>query len=273
MGRLLSDQMAAKKAVKKLSEVEFKVCSQFGDDGIIQYLIHNMDVSNRRFIEFGVEDYTECNTRFLLLMGDWSGLIIDGSAENIRKVKRSEIYWKYDLKAEAAFVTRENIDEIFSRHSFSGEIGLLSIDIDGNDYWIWEKIEVVKPDIVVVEFNSVFGGERKITIPYDAAFARTGAHFSNLYYGCSLGALCHLAERKGYYLVGCNSAGNNAYFVRKEKIGNLSIFTAREGYVDSKFKESRDQRGKLTFHSGKERRKIIAGLPVFNVETNSTEEF
>ena len=91
------------------------------------------------------------------------------------------------------------------------------------------------PIVVIVEYNSVFGNMHAITVPYNAQFDRTQAHFSNLYWGCSLKALTMLAEKKGYSFVGCNSNGNNAYFIRNDKLGPLKVLSAEEGYVESIF--------------------------------------
>ncbi len=184
-----------------LVDAEFKVFSQFGDDGIIQYLIHILNIHEASFIEFGVENYTESNTRFLLIHDNWRGLIIDGSDEHIESIKQDDISWRHDLTAVCSFVSKENINQTIRKAGFSGPIGLLSIDIDGNDYWIWECLDVCNPVIVIVEYNSVFGVEHAITIPYQHDFQRTQAHHSNLYWGCSLRALAILAEKKDIVLL------------------------------------------------------------------------
>ena len=266
--RLLVNQLRARGPVADLREAEFKVFSQFGDDGIIQYLINEVAPGSRTFIEFGVEDYTESNTRFLLVNDNWRGLVLDGSEANVERIRRDEIYWRHDLTAASAFVTRENVNDLFAAHGFAGELGLLSIDIDGNDYWVWEAVEVVRPAIVVAEYNSVFGARRAVTVPYDPAFRRTAAHPSNLYFGCSLRALDVLARRKGYAFAGSNSAGNNAYFVRLDKMGKIARPGVEEGYVESRFRESRDAAGRLTFLAGEARRRAIEELEVFDVEEN-----
>lgn len=254
---------------KGLHESEFKVFSQFGDDGIIQYLVHLLDIKENSFIEFGVENYTESNTRFLLVHDNWRGLIIDGSEKHILSIKQDDIYWRHDLTAVCSFVSKENINQIIHNAGFSGPIGLLSIDIDGNDYWIWDCITVCDPIIVIVEYNSVFGNMHAITVPYNTQFDRTQAHFSNLYWGCSLKALIMLAEKKGYSFVGCNSNGNNAYFIRNDKLGPLKVLSAEEGYVESRFRESRAADGSLTFISGEDRLKVIESMYVFNLANNS----
>jgi len=268
IAKILIDKMKTGRIVSDIREREFKVFSQFSDDGIIQYLIHHLQIepSAQRFIEFGVENYVESNTRFLLVNNNWHGLVMDSSTDYIRYIQEDEIYWKHDLTAVPAFIDRGNINSLISQHQFGGEIGILSIDVDGNDYWIWQQIDVVRPIIVIVEYNSLFGHQHAITVPYDATFRRSEAHFSNLYYGCSLKALWLLAERKGYAFVGSNSNGNNAYFVCKDRLGNLRTVGVTEGYVESRFRESRDPQGRLSYLSGQARLRAIEEMTVYDLE-------
>lgn len=248
------------------SDAEFRAYSQWGEDGIIQLLVKHVPVEQRTFIEFGVENYRESNTRFLLMHDNWSGLVMDGSERNIEFIRRDPIFWRYNLKADRAFVTRENINELLKRNGLHGDVGLLSIDIDGNDYWVWEAIDVVSPRIVIAEYNSRFGAERSVTVPYRSDFTRAEAHHSMIYYGASLAALVRLGEKKGYDFVGSNSAGNNAFFVRRDvRPASLPVLTAREGYVQSQFRESRDKEGRLTFASFEEEQALLNTLPLVEV--------
>ena len=123
------------------------------------------------------------------------------------------------------------------------KIGILSIDIDGNDYWIWKEISVIDPMIVIIEYNSTFGQNHKISIPYDKNFDRSKAHYSNLYWGASIEALKFLADKKGYKFLTTNSAGNNAYFI-KENIFDKLETNIKKNIFQSKFRESRDKDGK-----------------------------
>lgn len=254
----------------RLSDAEFRVFSQFGDDGIIQYLVELLGVTPHTFVEFGVADYREANTRFLLEFSNWRGLILEGSEACVRAIKSDAVMWRHDLTVRQAFIDRDNINDLISDAGLSGPLGLLSIDIDGNDYWVWEAITAVDPVIVVVEYNSAFGPRQPVTVPYDPQFARSDAHYSLLYYGTSLAALCLLAERKDYAFVGCNSAGNNAYFVRRAQLGSLKALRADEGFVDARFRESRRPDGGLALLSGKERLREMAALPLHDVSTGKT---
>lgn len=263
----LEHQKNTAEILKDLKKSEFRVFSQWNDDGIIQFLVQYLDIKPHTFVEFGVEDYKEANTRFLLLNNNWSGLVLDGSAKNVEKIREDRIYWQHELNAQAAFVTAENINELLTTNGMTGEIGLLHIDIDGNDYWVWKAIQVVNPVLVIVEYNSVFGAENAWTVPYDPAFYRTNYHHSNLCYGASISALCDLAEEKGYAFVGSNSHGNNAYFVRKDMLRDLRVLQPSEGFVVSKFREGRDHAGRLTYLSAEQRLSAIRGCRVWDTRS------
>lgn len=269
IGKMLSNECRKRDHIRSLEDIEFKIFSQYGDDGIIQWLIHQLDVSSRYFIEFGVENYRESNTRFLMMNNNWSGLVMDGSQRNIDQIIGSEYFWKFDLTARCAFIDCDNINELINDFSKTREVNLLSIDLDGVDYWVWQAIDTISPSIVIVEYNSVFGIDRAITVPYDKYFRRTEKHHSNLYWGASLRALSELAAKKGYSLIGCNSAGNNAYFVRNDKLNDsVKPCTVEDGYVCSKFRESRNKSGQLTYLAGEDRFEQIRELEVYDVITN-----
>ena len=268
-GKILSE-LNRNKSSKNIQDYEFKVFSQNGEDGIIQFLIQNTEIKNKTFVEFGVETYKEANTKFLLLNNGWSGLIIDGDKDAMEKIASSDLHWKYDLKSIGNFITKDNINKIIKSAGIEGEIGLLSVDIDGNDYWVFKSINCINPQILIMEYNSMFGDTHKISVPYDENFVRSQKHYSNLYYGASIAALCDIANKKGYDLVGSNSFGNNLFFIRHD-CNKLKIkLTPKEAYVKSKFRESRDKNGKLTFLSHEEGLKLIKNEFVVNVQEGKT---
>jgi hypothetical protein len=273
LGRLETRQVAAA-AGDSFAKHGFRVFSQWDEDGLIQFLIGRVPIARPYFIEFGVQTYRESNTRFLLRHDTWSGLVLDGGQHCIEAIKADPISWEHDLTAVCAFITRENINELLSGNGARGEIGLLSIDIDGNDYWVWEALDVVQPAIVIVEYNAHFGPSRAVTVPYDPAFERRKAHPSHLYFGASLAALARLGESKGYALVGCNGAGNNAFFVRENlRPATLPARSAAEAFVAAKFRQARDAEGRLMLLSTGEETQILRGLPVVDVETGATVPF
>ncbi len=266
-GRLLSE-INASKPIDDLNACEFRVFSQFGEDGIIQRLIRHIPIRNRTFIEFGVEDFAESNCRFLMMNDNWRGFVMDGSAKQIERVRKLPDLWKYDLRAKAAFITRENVNDLLAMSGFDSDLGILSIDVDGNDYWLLEAVSVMKPRILIVEYNALFGSAGNITVPYDGLFSKSRAHFSGLYFGASLGALAAAASRKGYSLVATESSGVNAFFVRNDLLGNgLVPHTVSEAFHETHVRQSRGRNGKLDFLDPAGQAAAIRGLPVVNTET------
>jgi hypothetical protein len=259
---------ARSRACASLREAEFQVFSQWGEDGIIQYLVARVAIGDDSFVEFGVQDYAESNTRFLLCHDHWRGLIIDGDTTHQQFIRDRGLDWRYDITAVSSFITRENVNQVIGGAGFTGDIGLLSIDVDGNDYWLLDAVSVVSPRILVVEYNSTFGPEQAVTVPYRPDFRRTAAHFSNLYYGASIRAICELARSRNYACVGGNSAGNNAFFVRRDVLGDLPEVSARDAWVRSRFRESRDRDGRLTCLGSHARRlREIGELPLVDIIT------
>jgi len=263
VGRIEMRQCAAPGTTAE--DREFRVFSQWGEDGIIQYLIRNVPIERKLFVEFGVENYQESNTRFLLTNNQWAGLVIDGSESNIDFIKKEDtIYWATNLKAERAFITAENINILLTTAGISGDIGLLSVDIDGNDYWVWKAIDCISPRVVICEYNSHFGSRAQVSTPYDPAFVRDSAHFSKIYYGASIAALNSLAQSKGYSLVASNGAGNNVFFVRDDVRGSLPALTCTQAYRRPVFREYHDANGRLTFEDFETRLRHIGHLPVYD---------
>ena len=271
LGRMASWQTRSIKAAGSLDKVEFKVFSQWGEDGIIDWLVERAEIPAHlhTFVEFGVESYTEANTRFLLQNRNWRGLVIDGSAAQIELLRKRDwhLFVLYDLTAKSAFITRENINELIAAAGFSGEIGLLSIDIDGNDYWVWEAISAVRPLICVCEYNAVLGDVWPVSIPYDPHFVRTRPEFSNLYFGASIVALQSLAKRKGYRFLGTNSEGVNAFFIREDYSSYFDTLLQSPIVRPSRLRESRGRSGQLSHIRGLQRPDLIGSLPVVNTET------
>ena len=202
----------------------------------------------------------------MLFNNNWSGLVIDGCKKNINFIKKDLIYWKYDLVAVNSFITKENINTLISDYTKNQDIGLLSLDIDGNDYWIWDSINCINPRIVVCEYNSAFGSSRKVSVPYKSDFVRSKEHYSDLYFGASLGAFCDLAEKKGYDFIGTSSAGVNAYFVRKDLSGPFIKYNSENGFNESANRDSRNEKGELLFLRHHERLNLIKELLVYDIE-------
>ena len=196
----------------RLEHYEFKVYSQNGEDGIITEIFDRIEATNKSFVELGVETGEECNTVFLLSQG-WNGLWIEGNDKSCAKINKTFNHYIKDKKLHVknAFITRENIDDLIKEH-YTGEIDLLSIDIDLHTYDAWEAIECIMPRIVVAEYNGKFPPHINWHVPYEA----DKVWDTTDYYGMTLLAASELGKRKGYVLVGTETNGINCFFVRED---------------------------------------------------------
>lgn len=190
-GKILEILMLEKQAIK-LSDYEWKIFLQWGEDGIIKFLVNEIEIKNKTFIEFGVEDFSESNCRFLLMSKDWQGFVIDSSSKNINRLRSQYYYWKYDLQSTSALINAENVNELLRLSGFEADLGILSVDLDGNDYHILAALEYFTPRLIICEFNPIFGLEKSVTIPYNLNFTRNSKHYSNLYFGALIKAFQEL---------------------------------------------------------------------------------
>lgn len=206
----------------EFDDVEFKVYSQNGEDGILLFIFSLVGTSTKKTLEIGAANGIECNSGNLIINHGWRGLLIDGDEARIGEGNRfyrrtGNTSW-YPPELVHAWVTRENVNELVRDHGFAGEVDLLSLDLDGIDYWIWEALESVQPRVIVAEYNWTWGPEAAVTIPYEPHFAlppRTkGSQWDEVYFGASLSALVKLGRKKGYRLVGGHRWGVNAFFIR-----------------------------------------------------------
>ena len=261
LGKILEQKNKNSEIIKS----EFKVFSQFGEDGIINFITQNIKIKNKVFLEIGTENYEEANTRFLLENNNWSGAIIESDTDHVQFIKKQSYYWKNNLSVVNSFVTKENINSLVAQTKLESQISLLSIDIDGNDYWIWEEI-AIKPDIVVIEYNSRFGKDKSVTIPYDKNFQRPSFGKKRIYFGASLFALKKLGEKKGYSLIASNSAGNNAFFLKKEHLSEiLKEKSVDDCFVENNFSETIDKNNNIQKISIQEQKKFLYSLQLEEV--------
>lgn len=219
---------------KRLLSYGFKVYSQSDEDGIIQEVFRRIGIVHRTFVEFGVGTGIECNTVKLLIEG-WGGLWIEALGQRVADIRRNFGTFVDDGKLSVieSLVTAENINALLTQGTMTGEIDLLSIDIDYNDYWIWKAIEVLRPRVVVIEYNATLRPPLSLVVPYEPERHWDGSN----YFGASLGALVRLGQSKGYRLVGCNFSGANAFFVRNDLCEThfLEPATAEEHYEPPRY--------------------------------------
>jgi hypothetical protein len=196
-----------------LRAAELRVHSQNGEDGILAYLLDRIGPTTREAVEFGVGDGSECCAANLVLTFGWSALLLEADR---RDAEAAAAFYAAHADGRVhvahAAVEPDTIDGLLSGY-VAPVFDVLSVDIDGNDYWVLEALEAVRPRVIVVEYNASFGPERSVTIPYTRGFDRYAVHASGFYHGASLAALARLGERKGYVLAGCDSRGTNAFLV------------------------------------------------------------
>lgn len=254
-----------------LWDAEVKVFSQWGEDGILDFICETLKISKPKVVEIGAGNFNECNSRFLAESRSASVVAIDTRADLVAEVKKMAVFWKTHIFPICEIVTPNNINEllVFAKDKMDG-IDILSLDIDGNDYWVLNAAKLDKISVVVVEYNSLFGNLAEVSVPRDDLFNRKEKHFSCLYYGASLPAFIYSLSLKGFTFLGSNRACSNAFFVKNEKIKEFSIEIPSnlELFVDFRVRESRDIYGSLSFLSGKDRLQIIETMPIVNVKNN-----
>jgi hypothetical protein len=267
-GLAIANINANKKKIHSFKDIEFSSFSQNGEDGILDWLIDSIKLNERlNFIEFGCGDFMECNTRFLLKKRNWKGLLLDCEKSNTKIIIQDSMFWKYDIRVINKKLDKNNINKILKDNNFIKDIGVLSLDIDGNDYWVLNELKF-KPAIMVCEYNGIFGDNYQLTVPYDINFERTKKHYSNLFFGASIFALIENLKKKNYFFVGTDSRGVNAFFVEKKyfkiisnKINNILIYAPTH-------RESRDVNYKQTFVDWPNQIKLIKEKEVFDIKKN-----
>ncbi|MFG0212417.1 hypothetical protein ACFU8X_04890 [Brevibacillus porteri] len=210
-----------------LNRYEKRVFSQNGEDGIIEEIFSRIGTTNRYCVEFGVGDGSECMIKNLVTQHGWSGLAMEGDLNSCKKM--SADYAPHpQLMIKCESITRENIVSLFEDNGVPKEFDLLSIDIDGNDYWVWQALSTYTPRLVVIEYNAAFSPPQKMVIEYQPDFKWGGT----TYFGASLSSLAILGNRLGYALVGTDSKGVNAFFLRHDLLrqSGFSELTPEQAY-------------------------------------------
>jgi len=198
-------------------DVEFRAFSQNGEDGILLFIFGLIGMGGRRSVEICAGDGIQCNTANLIVNHGWNGLMFDGN-EQLVQIGRSFYANLGDTFCHPPtivndWITRENINAIIKKNGFEGEVDLLSLDLDGVDYWVWEALDVIRPRVVIAEIQCIWGAERAVTVPYRQEFRTQFIDKFGVYSGASLPAFVKLARRKGYRLVGVQRLGFNAIFI------------------------------------------------------------
>lgn len=257
------------KNIKDIQQVFYKVFSQNGEDGIVQYLLYSLNINNPKFVEIGTGDYTESNTRFICETFFTDGLIIDGSTNLEKTISKFLPLYKSNLKIINKFIESDSIIEILDKNKFISNLDIFSIDIDGIDYWVIKELPKKISKIFIAEYNPYFGPDLEVTIPNIKKFNRTNYHFSNLCFGSSLKAMINILKEKGFSFIGVNDLKNNAFFVLNEYVKLVSLNPPKENlleYTRAKYREGRDIKGKLIYHSPDDVINIIKNCEVFDLK-------
>ena len=255
--------------IKDINDLDFKVFSQNGEDGIIDYFLHQLKIKKPKFVEIGVGDYTESNTRYLFETTSPKGIIFDTIDDFKARVTENIKLWKGDLKIIKKSINPDNILNLLEKNNFLKNLDLFSLDIDGIDYWVIEKLPKDFSKIVVLEYNPIFGSKLKLTVPNLKNFNRSKYHYSNLCFGASIKALVDLMSKKNFVFIGTNLQNCNAFFISKKYIKKINLKIPKNNNLNyfsiSNIRESRSKQNKLTYLSGQKKIKKIQNCKVIDL--------
>ena len=217
---LYKQQYDSNMPIVMFKDVGFRVYSQHEEDGLLLFVFSLIGTTNKRCVELCAGNGIECNTANLILNHRWIGLLFDGKRSNTQTALNfyrrhpDSKYWPPVISN--AWITRTNVNSLIERHGFNGEIDLLSLDVDGVDYWLWDSIHCVNPRVVILEINHLWGPTASVTVPYRDDFIAEFSEYGSDYAGASLAAFIKLGRKKGYRLVGTNAIATNAIFIRND---------------------------------------------------------
>ena len=215
----------------RLTASAFRLYSQNSEDGVLLALFRHIGVAGGRFVELGSGSSGGNAAMFAAEFG-WTGLMVEGDAGKAAMAARRFPH----VNAVCAWITPESVNDLLQQHGMTGEVDLLSVDVDGNDYWVWQALTVCTGRVVVLEYNSMFGPDRAVTIPYDPKFNRRDHRFC--YFGASLAGLTKLSASKGYRLVAVDPTGVNAFFLRHDVAPDIpAVEPARVYRISDKYND------------------------------------
>ena len=263
---------AARPTYSYLWDAEVKVFSQWGEDGILEYLFDLVGLNKPRIVEFGAGNFTECNSRFAAEYRNASVYAVDMREDLVQEMEGLDIYWRNSIFPVCDFITPESakMHQSLAEQKLGG-IDCISIDIDGNDYWVLQSLNLSNVQVVVCEYNPLYGSNLACTVEKNDFFDRTKEHFSWLHYGMSLRAAIDLLMTSDFIFVGSNRAGNNAFFIKKNFVNLLGFDLPDIGhlkdFVDWRVRESRDEHGNLSYLTKEDAISIISDCKLVNIST------
>lgn len=257
-----------------LHDAELQVFSQWGEDGILDFLCDSLGITKPRILEFGAGDFTECNSRYLAESRSASVVAVDARKDLLRVLERGSLMWRTTVHPLIRFLTPTNAADVFTeaQHLLGGSPpDIFSLDLDGVDYWIMETLDLSGVKIILVEYNPLFGAKCAVSVPKSEKFDRRKEHYSWLYFGASLRAWIHLLGTRGYEFIGANRQGNNAFFVHRSSAASVPVdrvnLAELDAFVQWNVRESRDEEGRLSYLSGRDRHDVMRDMPLVDVLT------
>lgn len=267
----VSQNRNIEQVVENLWDLEVRVFSQWGEDGILDFLFQKVGISKPKILELGAGCFAECNSRFAAHLRNASVYAVDAREDLSEGIHKSGLMWRNNLNYEVIEINTENILDIVERAERAMDgINAVSIDLDGNDYWVLEKIPLDKVFIVVVEYNPIFGGNVNISVPNEKK-ARFERHHSGLYFGASLPAFIKLLNEKNFTFIGTNRVGNNAFFVCEKMADQCNVKLPQpdllDKFLDWRCRESRNEHGVLTYDNIRVNLQVVGEFDVINLTT------
>ena len=252
-----------------LRQAELKVFSQNGEDGIIDYCLETIGLKDINFLELGSSDFVECNSRFCNLIRN-SGTYLVDSKMDIKKLTKNfeDRFINSKIYCKNTWVSKDNINNIIREAKTKlGRINVLSIDLDGNDYWIIKSIIDLDFDLIIVEYNPTLSANLPVSVPYDPNFDRTKKHFTWKYYGATLEAYVEHLKKRNFKFIGATTQGTNAFFVNNVHASKFQkVIKSVEVYKNVSSREARNREGILSFKSIEEERELIRDLHLEKTE-------
>ncbi len=242
--------------------------SQNGEDGLLLHLLSGIGVDRRQIVEIGCGPGHQCNSALLVCGFGWGGILIDRDPLEIEQARnffegRQSSHRVTIIEQE---VKPDAIDQLLSEQAIDGDLDVLSIDVDGVDFWIWQNLTTIQPRVVVIEVNASFGPERSCSVPWiagDPQHDRYRHHLRGWHHGASLTAMEALGRSKGYRLVAVDSTGTNAFFLREDLV--LPEFPALDPRKAWRPHQVRSRR-----HSAEEQEQSLRSLPMVEVESDGS---
>ncbi len=262
---------------KSIEETYYKVFSQNSEDGVIDYLLDTLNLQDPKFCEIGTEDYQEANTRYLFEKNAGEGFIIDCISNYKFKVQKNTRMWRGNLNVIQKKISPNNVIEIFNNYKIFNNLDLFSLDIDGVDYFILEKMPKKFSKIAVIEYNALFGDKYAISVPNLENFDKIKYHYSQLCFGASLRAIIDLMETKDFTFIGSNEINNNAFFINNDFLSQYKLTIPNtdnlKKYTELRKRDSRNEYAFISYSNLQESKKIIEDCEVLDLKDNSLRKF